>query len=56
MAYGSKSIVPRARLYLFANCEVNDTNGSRFSPVDMRAVLLLVVLFMRLMTETACNE
>ena len=55
MEHGPKSIAPKACLYLFTNCEVN-TNGFRFLPVDMRAVLLLVVIFMRLAAETACNE
>ena len=56
MEHGPKSIAPKACLYLFTNCEVNNTNGFRFLPVDMRAVLLLVVIFMRLAAETACNE
>lgn len=56
MEQGPKSIAPKACLYLFTNCEVNNTNGFRFLPVDMRAVLLLVVIFMRLAAETACNE
>ena len=51
MEHGPKSIAPKACLYLF-----NNTNGFRFLPVDMRAVLLLVVIFMRLAAETACNE
>ena len=53
MEHGPKSIAPKACLYLFTNCEVNNTNGFRFLPVDMRAVLLLVVIFMRLAAETA---
>ena len=56
MEHGPKSIAPKAGLYRFTNCEGNNTNGFRFLPVDMRAVLLLVVIFMRLAAETACNE
>lgn len=54
--YGPESTAPKARIYLYIGFKANDSNDSRSLPVDMRAMLLLAALFLRLMSETACDQ
>lgn len=54
--YRDTSTDRKVRLFLFICYKSSNSNGSRFLPVDMRAVLLIVVIFMRLMAETACDQ
>lgn len=54
--YKDTSTDRKVRLFLFICYKSSNSNGSRFLPVDMRAVLLIVVIFMRLMAETACDQ
>ena len=56
MQYRDISTNRKVRLFLFICYKSSNSNGSRFLPVDMRAVLLIVVIFMSLMAETACDQ
>ncbi|WP_239512497.1 hypothetical protein [Bifidobacterium aerophilum] len=55
-SYRSISTTPGANKFTFITYKINHSNGSRFLPIDTQAVLLLIVIFMRLMVETTCDE